>query len=69
MSYVPHYLKEFDTPEEVEAWLNDQTRVDVCAPKFGTRRVQKTQYNEETDDLETIIVDVYYVKGQAEVAN
>lgn len=58
----PHYLKEFDTPEEVEAWLNDETRIDVCPPKFGTRR----KVLEETSDGGLIVVDVYYVKGQAE---
>lgn len=55
-----HYLKEFDTPEEVEAWLNDEKRMDVCAPKFGTRR----KVLEETSEGELIVIDVYYVKGQ-----
>ena len=59
---IPYYVREFDTPEEVENWLNDEKREDTHTPIFGIRR----KITEETADGELIVVDVYYVIGQAE---
>jgi len=60
LSFCPHYLKEFDTAKEVEAFLNDPDRVDVCPPIFGVRR----KFLAELASGEFVMEDVYYVKGQ-----
>ena len=70
MTYIPYYVKEFDTAQELESFLNDEKRKDVQAPRIGVRRIKQNVLGPAKygtgSKMEVVTVDVYYVIGRAE---